>query len=45
MDQYHQLKNDKRSIAIPEVKINQSLFEKLEKYFSSAAGDELSSGM
>ena len=44
MNEYHQMKN-KRDITIPEVKINQSLFENLEEYFSSVAGDELTSGM
>ncbi|XP_065903024.1 uncharacterized protein [Dysidea avara] len=44
MNEYHQMKN-KRDITIPEVKINQSLFENLEEYFSSVAGDELTSAI
>jgi len=40
----NEIKN-KREVTIPDVKINQSLFENLEKYFSSVVLDELSSGM
>jgi len=35
----------KRAFTLPDVSINETLFDELEQYFTALGGDELSSGM